>query len=256
MKKLLVVVFALACTMALARTAKAAGTEFGVDDDLTVYGTDGVWGDADFEVKGFSQFGNSASTQLFTEPRNGSVGIAGALQVDGNIYASSMSLSSQLYINKTAMTQMPVNKDTRILVQNSDTGLFEYQLLSNVVSGGSGAGGIVDKAIPMWNATEGKYVPSSMSEFDYGMGLVTVASDAKITGNLEVVTNTTLDGTLLVKGTAQFGQDATRESVGINTVASSTIALDVKAKDNTAGTVTARFTAGDGSEIAFMRRKP
>jgi len=228
-------------------------TELGVDDDLTVMGSNGTYGDPDLEVKGFSMFGGiSLSSPRITEDLKGSAAIGGGLQVDGTIYGSSMTLNSQLYINKTAMIQMPVNKDTRILVQNSDTGLFEYQLLFNVVSGGSGADGIVDKAIPMWNATEGKYVPSSMSEFDYGMGLVTVASDAKITGNLEVVTNTTLDGTLLVKGTAQFGQDATRESVGINTVASSTIALDVKAKDNTAGTVTARFTAGDGSEIAFM----
>ena len=135
MKKLLVVAFALACSLTLARTAKAAGTEFGVDDDLTVLGTDGGWATPDVGIKGFSIFGASTAAHVdrIVEAKAGSVAIGGALQVDGAVYASSMTLTGEVRVLDVPRVSS-VDQYTRILVQNSTTGLFEFQILRYVIN--------------------------------------------------------------------------------------------------------------------------
>jgi hypothetical protein len=257
MKKLLAIAFALACTMALARNAKAAGgTEFGVDDDLTVMGTDGNWGDADLQVNGFSKFGVTVNTQRITEDTRGSVAIAGGLQVDGTIYGSSMTLSNQLYVAPAAVSLMPVDQNTRILVQDSD-GLFRYQILKNVVSGGT-TGGVDDLNLPVWDSFQGKYVNSAIiqSDFAFGVGkLLTMKDDVLMNQTLHVVKAVTLDDTLTVKGDTNIGLAADPKNVAINSDLDTNAALKVQAKADGGTGYAARFYTRAGDEIAFMRAK-
>jgi hypothetical protein len=81
--------------MALPRAAYAAdnGTEFGIEDDLTVFGTTGTWTDPDVEIKGFSLFGPLAGPQNITAAP-GNVVIRGNLQADATSYfGSSMTVA-------------------------------------------------------------------------------------------------------------------------------------------------------------------
>ena len=256
MKKLLVVAFALACSLTLARTAKAAGTEFGVDDDLTVLGTDGTWGDPDVQVDGLTRFGINGSTMKITENTKGSVGIAGGLQVDGTIYGSSMTLSSELYVNTVAVDQMNVDKNTRILVQDTATGKFRYESLQNVITGGgSSSGGVTNQHLPVWNNTLGKYVDSAITESDFGVNKTMTIDDAVIMNyTLEVKGNSTLDGTLLVKGDTTIGENATPINVAINSAVDANTALKVQAKAD-GGAYAAEFFTRSGSRIAYMKAK-
>ncbi|MCX5790721.1 MAG: hypothetical protein NTY45_00645, partial [Elusimicrobia bacterium] len=71
----------------LAGAARAAdkGLEFGVEDDLTVLGTEGTVQDPDLEVKGFTVFG---ATEAFpgVVPGPGNVVINGRLYVSSGTY--------------------------------------------------------------------------------------------------------------------------------------------------------------------------
>ena len=136
MKKLLAAALTLACSLALARPAHAdKGTEFGIDDDLTVLGTDGSWTSPDVKVKGFTVFGATTTTHAdrIAEPKAGSAAIGGALQVDGAIYASSVTLTGEIRVLNVPRISS-VDQHTRIMVQNSTTGLFEYQILRYVIN--------------------------------------------------------------------------------------------------------------------------
>ena len=136
MKKLLAAALVLACSLTLARPAHADnGAEFGIDDDLTVLGTNGSWGNPDVEIKGFTIFGSTTAHHAWThpEPKAGSVAISGALQVDGAIHASSITLTGDIKVLNVPRSNY-IDQHSRILVQNSTTGLFEYQILRTVIN--------------------------------------------------------------------------------------------------------------------------
>ena len=114
MKKLPAVIFALACVMALARSVYADnGTEMVVTDDLTVLGTNGTWGDPDFEVKGFTVFGSTVGfvPQPGFIPGPGSVVIRGDLQVGGQISLPKLSNIKTADIPAHTAEVIAVNSD-------------------------------------------------------------------------------------------------------------------------------------------------
>ena len=99
MKKLIRVVLALACVAAAGRLARAAdnGTEFGIEDDLTVLGTGGSDIDPDLEVKGFSVFGATKSA-LNIPAAPGSMFVRGYVEVSSGMYvAGSSTFTSGAY---------------------------------------------------------------------------------------------------------------------------------------------------------------
>ncbi|MBN3032616.1 MAG: hypothetical protein JW873_00790 [Candidatus Saganbacteria bacterium] len=87
-------VFLLLCLAAgallLAQPGLAAdkGVEFGIEDDLTVNGTEGVKNDADLEVKGYSVFGTTGEGAAAVTSGPGSVYLQGSLEVGGKSYLS------------------------------------------------------------------------------------------------------------------------------------------------------------------------
>lgn len=76
-------------TLSLASVAYAAdnGTEFGIEDDLTVLGTGGTQADPDVDVKGFSVFGSTQSAQALSIPvAPGNIFVNGYVQVSSGLY--------------------------------------------------------------------------------------------------------------------------------------------------------------------------
>jgi len=117
MKKLPVMIFslfALACSLAPARPVYAGGgTEMVIDDDLTVLGTGGSWGDADFKVAGLTVFGSTVGlvSRMGPNPSPGSVIIRGSLQVGGEISQPERSAMKPLNNPASAAGVIAVNSD-------------------------------------------------------------------------------------------------------------------------------------------------
>lgn len=78
----------LALFFAVPAYAVDNGTEFGIEDDLSVLGSTGTWADPDAEVKGFSVFGPLAGPQNIVGAP-GNVAIRGNLQADATAYFGS-----------------------------------------------------------------------------------------------------------------------------------------------------------------------
>lgn len=99
MKKLTRVVLALVCVAAAGRLAHAAdnGTEFGIEDDLTVLGKEGTASDPDVEVKGFTVFGSTQAAYQIPVG-SGNVVLNGTVQVSSGLYvAGASSFTSGAY---------------------------------------------------------------------------------------------------------------------------------------------------------------
>lgn len=83
--------------LAWAPAAYAAdnGTEFGIEDDLTVLGTEGTQADPDVEIRGFSLFGSSAGVTMQIPAEPGNVLFGGEVQVSSGIYVTGSSTFTQ-----------------------------------------------------------------------------------------------------------------------------------------------------------------
>lgn len=100
-------VFGLLAAMALswAQAVYAAdnGTEFGIEDDLTVLGTGGTAVDPDAEVKGFTVFGATQSAYTGAVVGAGNVVVNGALAVSSGAYfVAGSTFASGAYFNSVS----------------------------------------------------------------------------------------------------------------------------------------------------------
>lgn len=98
MNKMIKVVLALVCVMAAGRLAYAAdnGTEFGIEDDITVLGTEGTMMDPDVEIKGFTMFGSTGAAQTVNIPQTpGNMYVSGYVQVSSGMYVAGSSTFTQ-----------------------------------------------------------------------------------------------------------------------------------------------------------------
>jgi len=68
--------------------ADDSGIVFGMEDDLTVAGTNGTSSDADVEIKGYTVFGGSGGGATVVTQGVGSVFAAGSLEVASNLYVT------------------------------------------------------------------------------------------------------------------------------------------------------------------------
>lgn len=98
MNKMMKVFLALVCVTAAGRLAQAAdnGTEFGIEDDVTVLGTEGTAVDPDMEVKGFSVFGATQAAPALSIPVGpGNIFANGYVQVSSGMYVAGSSTFTQ-----------------------------------------------------------------------------------------------------------------------------------------------------------------
>lgn len=267
----------LALLLAPAVYATDNGTEFGIEDDLTVMGSTGTWADPDVEIKGFTVFGPLAGPQVITST-NGNVAIRGNLQADSTAYfGSSVTVAGygvlqstvqflnntgnavNLYFDNAAAntgkvlkatgngflewaadqnTTMTFNTPYRLqMVNSTDDGLADTQFVQD--GGGNSLSLMASSMTIKGNGTD-------------GLG---VAGAVKLDGNTSVLNaNTftvgagasTLGGTLNVAGDADL--DARLNVDGDATFASSATIKGVTQLGDTAGTdkVAVNMTSDDG----------
>ncbi|HAH31331.1 MAG TPA: hypothetical protein DCL44_03340 [Elusimicrobia bacterium] len=104
MKTVTKVVLGLLAAMALSwapavYAASDNGTEFGIEDDLTVIGHEGNWADADVELKGFSIFGSSLGITNKISGAAGNVFVGGAVQVSSGLFvAGGSTMTGGMYV--------------------------------------------------------------------------------------------------------------------------------------------------------------
>ncbi|MCM2267519.1 MAG: hypothetical protein NDI60_07050 [Elusimicrobiales bacterium] len=223
--------FSLLAALALAVPATAAylGTEFGIEDDLTVFGTDGnSTADADLEIKGFTVFGSTEADHALGIPR-----------APGNIYANGyVQVSSGLYVagssTFTAVMRLPVA--SRIFLQDGIPG----QVLKKQPDGSmgweadadGGAGGITGlplrllmvadtgsgaiSSLFVQNANVGTNVTmlagSSMTILGDGTNGLGVTGAVKINGPLSVTGAASVGGSIVVNSSAVFGAGVSRST--------------------------------------------
>ena len=204
MKKVLAITLALFSAGSLVKTVHAAdlGTEFGVADDLGVYGTQGTATDPDVKIKGFSVFGATQAAPALNIPAApGNIFVNGYVQISSGLYvAGSSTFTAGLYSSGvSSFTSGPGS----IYVSGGVAG----QILKKVGGGGMAWGDSVSGSgnqyyIPMWNDAAGLQLGNSVLIQEAGGGGVTATSSMTVNGLFEARSNALLGGTLGVTGAA------------------------------------------------------
>ena len=174
---------ALVCLTAAGRLAHAAdnGTEFGIEDDLTVLGSTGTWGDPDVELRGFTVFGPLAGPQVITST-NGNVAIRGNLQVDSTSYfGSSVTIAgSGVFLSTVNVSQGMLKYGAGAAGQVMKSGGDGYVYWG---TDNSGAVGGTAFRVPMWDNTSNAFVSSPLQGNSNTPTNLTLISGSSLTIN-------------------------------------------------------------------------
>ncbi|MFH1619459.1 MAG: hypothetical protein ABIG11_06090 [bacterium] len=214
MKRIAVAVLMLVCASGL-RYAWSVdnATEFGIEDDLTVLGTEGTLADPDAEIKGFSMFGPTAGAAGPISPAPGNVLIRGNLQADATSYfGSSVTIAGYGVFLSTVQinTNLEFPGATHKIVINNNSGatgeVLKIDGSGNIMWGtdATGAGDITGtkRRLPMFDPTDGVGVVDTylrQDDDDAGMTLLNNSS-ITITGAFESQGAATLVNGLSVSG--------------------------------------------------------
>lgn len=267
-------------------------TEFGIEDDLTVFGTGGTAVDPDMEIKGFAVFGATQAAPALNIPVGpGNIFANGYVQVSSGMYVAGSStftsaayftgISSftagpgSIYISGGAANQVLkkvaggglawANDDggsgsitgtpRRItMIDPSGTGLVSSLLLQN----GTDAGVTLMNGSSM--TVTGALEAFGAAKFNDGVTLGDAAGDAILSvggftaqNGLDVTGgNVMITNNLTVNANAQLG-DAVGDTHGINRAAEAGVALSVDSV-GTSGNYAAKFYSG-GSLAAWIKKK-
>jgi len=216
MKRITKIVIGLLMATALswAQTAYAVdnGTEFGVEDDLTVLGTGGLSvDDPDVAIKGFSVFGATQAASSLTIPLvPGSIFVNGYVQVSSGMYVTGGStFSAGAYFTGVSSFSNAAN----IFVAGGGSG----QILKKVPGGGmvwgndntglTGLGGI--RRLQMVNDTGDGLIDSAFMQNALDTNITMLAtSSMTVLGAFEARGVTTLTGILNANGAINLGDTA------------------------------------------------
>jgi len=273
MKKLIRVVLALACVAATGRLARAAdnGTEFGIEDDLTVLGTGGTMWDPDVEIKGFTLFGSTGPAQTVNIPQTlGNIYVSGYVQVSSGMYvAGGSTFTSTVNLPAPASLYVSGGADGQVMTKDAATGAMKWNNASSLVSGDNMGNHIATMTLDMaaFDVKSANYITASSAALSgqlvvYGTstltgntgvggtltsaGLVTAQAGLAVTGSASVTNN------LTVNGNSQLGSAVTSIH-GVNMAAAADTALSV-AGQNVQGDYAAKFYSG-ASLAAWIKKK-
>ena len=227
-----------AVALSWAQTVWAAdnGTEFGIADDLSVYGTTGSWADPDVEIKGFTVFGDNATGTNHIAAAPGNVGIRGNLQVDATSYfgssvtiAGSAAIGSSLNVGGYGVflsTVQIANGNLQYGTSATPGQVLKADANGFVTWGTdlSGASGGSPYYIPMWDNTGNAFVksplvgnsntPTNLTMNGSSMtingpfessGTVKLGNSTAGAGDVTIVGAATVGGSLGVTGLATVG---------------------------------------------------
>jgi len=213
-------------------------TEFGIADDLSIFGIEGNMMDPDFEIKGFTLFG-STSTQVVNIPQApGNIFVSGYVQVSSGIYiAGTSTFTGRINFPAPASMYVPGGNDGQVLA--SDGGGSGPLKWTDVSALGDNLGNhSASKALKMndfaidnvssmtintglitstltvgtWASftgpvdVNGALAVLNANNFTVGTGLTSLGGALNVTGN------STLAGTLNVNNAAYFGAAATKST--------------------------------------------
>lgn len=274
--------------LALVPAAYAAdnGTEFGIEDDLTVLGTGGTAVDPDMEVKGFTVFGATQAAPALNIPAApGNIFANGYVQVSSGMYVAGSSTftarvklpnASGIFVSDGATGEVlkkqadgsliwAADNDggaagltgtpLRLLMIEADgTGAAASLFLQN--SGGTNITMISGSSLTISGAFETAGVAKLNGDVNLGdavgdtvasVGAFTAQNGLSVTGGDAAVTNN-----LTVNGGARLG-NAVTDTHGVNMAAETDVALAVDG-GGTAGKYAAKFYSG-GSLAAWLKKK-
>ncbi|MBI4349840.1 MAG: hypothetical protein HY550_00220 [Elusimicrobia bacterium] len=260
---------ALALSLASAAYAADNGTEFGIEDDLTVLGKAGTAVDPDVEIKGFTVFGSTQASYLIPVD-TGNVVLNGAVQVSSGLYVTGgstfatgayftgiSSFSDVANLHMAGGTANQVLKKVAgggLVWANDDTTAITFQTPYRLQMVNGAGNDFADSLFMQESAGLGITLISG-SSFTV-TGALGVAGDVAVNANKFTVTaangNTLADGTLNVNGNAQLGNAGT-DIHGINTAPVAGTALKV-ADDGTSGNYVATFYSG-AALAAWIKKK-
>lgn len=280
MKTINKVVIGLLAAMALslAQTAYAAdnGTEFGIEDDLTVLGSEGTALDPDAEIKGFTVFGRTQASYLIPVA-SGNVVLNGAVQVSSGMYVTGGSTfaTGAYFTGVSSFTSGPSNMyinggaDGQVMSYNGATGAMQW---INPASLGAGdnlgnhiatatlnmatfnianAGGVSASSASI--ATSLTVIGTSTLTGLVGMGgALNVNGDVDLNARLNVDLSATFVSSVTAKGDTRFG-DAVTDIHGVNMAPAADTALSV-AGQSVSGDFAAKFYSG-AALAAWIKKK-
>ena len=270
-KKLIVgLLAAFALLWGQAAYAADNGTEFGIEDDLTVYGSTGSWADPDFEVKGFSVLGSTTGPQKVS-PAPGNMVLRGNLQADATAYfGSSVTVAgygvfqstvqftgntgaaTNLYFDNAAANVGQVLKASSngFLYWAADaTGLSSLGSPYRLQMVSSAGGGLVDS---MFIQNAGATNITMLSGSSLTVNGLMALNDVDFNNMLNVDGTSTFVSSMTAKGDTQQG-DAVSDIHGINKVPEAGVGLAVDSA-GTSGSYAAKFYSG-GSLAAWIKKK-
>lgn len=277
---------ALALAWAPAAYAVDNGTEFGIEDDLTVLGTAGTAIDPDAEIKGFTVFGSTQASYLIPVEA-GNVVLNGEVQVSSGLYVTGSSTftasvylpnAGQIYVNdgtagyvlkKNAAGYLDWAQDATGLsslgspyrlqmVNATSDGLVDSLFLQN--AGGTSITMIAASSMTiLGDGTDGLGVAGAAKfsgtvnlgdaagDAITAVGAVTAQNGVSVTGgDLSAANN------LSAGGNATLG-DAVTDTHAINTLVEAGTALKVDSV-GVSGNYAAKFLSG-GSLAAWIKKK-
>ena len=229
MKVIKVLCIALVCAAATGRLAYAAdnGTEFGIEDDLTVLGSEGTAPDPDAEIKGFTVFGATQSAYTGVAAGAGNVVVNGYLAVSSGAYfvgGSTFAAGGAYFTGVSSFSDVANvhyggGTAGQVLTKVAGGGM-EWSSVSEMVSGDSLGSHIATMTLTMAN--------NSISGANY-----ITASSMSLTGQAIVLGSSTLTGNVGVGGTLGVTGAATMtNTLNVNGD------VDLDAKLNVDGTAT------------------
>lgn len=165
------------------------GTEFGIEDDLTVSGTNGDINDADVEIKGYSVFGSNTNALSVTNGP-GNVFIGGNLEVASNLVVNSVTVQGG------ELTASNLHVLGGLQVEGEQTNARSIKVSANMTVGGSAtvaANLTVSNALAVnggfTNTSTTTYTPGTEQALDNGGSVsITGLTYVKIRGNAAPVT--------------------------------------------------------------------
>ncbi len=244
MKKQVALALSLVCLCAMTRAAYAAdnGTEFFLEDDLTVFGVTGTSLDPDAEIKGFTVFGSTQASYAGLVEGPGNVVVNGQLWVaSGTYFSGNSTFTANMYVagastfSNAANMYIPGGADNQVLAWDSVDSSLKWSDVSTM--GGDSLGThVATKTLDMkgYNAvnvgsitfsgaSNNVFVSSTSAALHGGLYVSThvyAAGGLQAVGQLIVGDKTTLVGstsisTLSVTGASTF--TGTMYMTGIST---------------------------------------
>jgi len=213
MKGIKVLCIALVCAAAAGRLAYAAdnGTEFGIEDDLTVLGTGGTAPDPDAEVKGFTVFGATQSAYTGVTAGAGNVVVNGYLAVSSGAYfvgGSTFAAGGAYFTGVSSFSDVANvhyggGAAGQVLTKVAGGGM-QWSSVSEMVSGDNLGSHIATMTLTMANnnISGANYITASSMSLT---GQAIVLGSSTLTGNVGVGGALTVTGAAAFNGTVALG---------------------------------------------------